>query len=99
MSSNQIEVSKKSPVKAPASSSFASKVEESKDVAKHPKKETHKKPSFAPKERRNNVIIVRENNRFKTLVILSKNMLKSQFNSIELHGVDEQSYLTVSLVT
>ena len=25
-------------------------------------------------------------------------MLKSQFDSIELHGVDDQSYLTVSLV-
>ena len=44
------------------------------------------------------MIIVRTNTRFKTLVILAKNLLKSQFDSIELHGVDDQSYLTVSLV-
>ena len=63
------------------------------------KKEEKKK--FAHKfdePRRNNVIIVRENTRFKTLVILAKNLLRDQFDSIELHGVDDQSYLTVSLV-
>ena len=48
--------------------------------------------------RKNNVVIVRENTRFKTLVILAKNLLREQFDSIELHGVDDQSYLTISLV-
>ena len=55
-----------------------------------------KKSESAP--RRNNVLIVRQNTRFKTLVILTKNLLKTQFDSIELHGVDDQSYLTISLV-
>ena len=64
-----------------------------------------KKSEYVPKKstgehapRRNNVLIVRQNTRFKTLVILAKNLLKTQFDSIELHGVDDQSYLTVSLV-
>ena len=59
------------------------------------------KKVFKPKNnepRRNNVLIVRENTRFKTLVILAKNLLRDQFDSIELHGVDDQSYLTISLV-
>ena len=99
MSSVKTEVTKPSdPV---TSSAFSKKVEESKDVSKRQEKKSTKaaKDFKEPKERRNNVIIVRQNIRFKTLVILAKNMLKSQFDSIELHGVDDQSYLTVSLVT
>ena len=73
------------------------------EVAAPAKREERKSRPFAKKSnehipRRNNVLIVRQNTRFKTLVILAKNLLKSQFDSIELHGVDEQSYLTVSLV-
>ena len=45
-----------------------------------------------------NVIIVRKTTHFKTLVIQAKNLLKTKFNKIELHGVDDQSFLTISLV-
>ena len=49
--------------------------------------------------RKNNVIIVRSGTSFKTLIILAKNLLKNQFNSIELHAVDDVSYLTITTVT
>ena len=48
--------------------------------------------------RKHNVIIVRKNTAFKTLVIRAKDLLKKQFNTVELHAVDEQSYLTITLV-
>ena len=48
--------------------------------------------------KQHNVIIVRRTTRFKTLVIQTKNLLKNRFDTIELHGVDDQSFLTVSLV-
>ena len=54
------------------------------------------KPTFVPKQRRHNVVIVRQNVTFKTLVIQTKTLLKNQFDTIELHGVDEKSYVTVS---
>ena len=65
------------------------------------------KNSFAPPsrvppkdtDRRNNIIIVRQSLRFKTLVIKVKNILKNQFDTVELHAVDDQSFLTISLVT
>lgn len=44
------------------------------------------------------MIIVRRTTFFKTLVIQTKNLLKNRFDTIELHGVDDQSFLTVSLV-
>ena len=50
-------------------------------------------------DRRNNIIIVRQSLRFKTLVIKVKNILKNQFDTVELHAVDDQSFLTISLVT
>ena len=58
-------------------------------------------PRVPPKDtdRRNNIIIVRQSLRFKTLVIKVKNILKNQFDSVELHAVDDQSFLTISLVT
>ena len=49
-------------------------------------------------KRRHNIIVVRKTMLFKTLVIQTKNLLKNQFDTIELHGVDDQSYLTISLV-
>jgi len=49
--------------------------------------------------RKHNVIIVRKNTTFKTLVIMAKNLLKKQFDTIELHAIDEQSYLTITLVS
>ena len=57
-----------------------------------------KKKIYESKPRRHNVIIVRGNVKFKTLVIQAKQLLKAQFETIELHGVDDQSYLTISLV-
>ena len=57
-----------------------------------------KKKVYESKPRRHNVIIVRGNVKFKTLVIQAKQLLKTQFETIELHGVDDQSYLTISLV-
>lgn len=48
--------------------------------------------------RRHNVILVRQNVKFKTLVIQTKNLLKNQFDTVELHGLDDASYLTISLV-
>ena len=74
---------------------MSTKVSETAPVAA-PKKisKVHKKAE----PRRNNVVIVRENTRFKTLVIMAKNLLRDQFDSLELHGVDDQSYLTISLV-
>lgn len=48
--------------------------------------------------KQHNVIIVRKTQNFKSLVVQSKNLLKNQFESIELHGVDDESFLTVSLV-
>jgi len=50
------------------------------------------KDSKAPRpfrERRHNVLIVRQGMKFRTLVIQAKNMLKNQFETIELHGVDD----------
>lgn len=44
------------------------------------------------------MVIVRKTTAFKTLVIMAKNLLKKQFETIELHAVDDQSYLTVTLV-
>ena len=75
---------------------MSTKVSETTQAAAPTKKisKVHKKAE----PRRNNVVIVRENTRFKTLVILAKNLLRDQFDSIELHGVDDQSYLTISLV-
>ena len=75
---------------------MSTKVSETAPAAAPTKKisKVHKKAE----PRRNNVVIVRENTRFKTLVILAKNLLRDQFDSIELHGVDDQSYLTISLV-
>ena len=73
------------------------KVEDAK--ASSPGKQTKddkKKKQMKPK--RHNVLIVRENIKFKTLVIQAKHLLKTQFETIELHGIDDQSYLTVSLV-
>jgi len=49
-------------------------------------------------QRRHNVIMVRKSVTFKTLVIQAKNLLKNQFDTIELHAVDDVSYLTISLV-
>ena len=49
-------------------------------------------------QRRHNVIMVRKSVTFKTLVIQAKNLLKNQFDTIELHAVDDTSYLTISLV-
>ena len=48
--------------------------------------------------RKHNVIIVRKNTSFRTLVMLAKTLLKNQFETIELHAVDDQSYLTITLV-
>lgn len=44
------------------------------------------------------MIIVRKTTRFKSLVIQTKTLLKNRFDTIELHGVDNESFLTVSLV-
>ena len=57
--------------------------------------DSDEKPRFS---QMHNVIIVRKTTRFKTLVIQAKNLLKTKFNKIELHGVDDQSFLTISLV-
>ena len=61
-----------------------------------------KKPEgtfFYPhRERRHNVVIVRNTMTFKTLVMLAKTMLKNQFDTVELHAIDDQSYLTITLV-
>ena len=43
-------------------------------------------------------MVVRHTMRFKTLVIQAKNLLKNQFDTIELHAVDDMSYVTISLV-
>jgi len=51
-----------------------------------------------PFVKQHNVIIVRKTANFKTLVVQTKNLLKNQFDSVELHGVDDESFLTVSLV-
>ena len=48
--------------------------------------------------KQHNVIIVKKTMNFKSLVIQTKNLLKNQFECIELHGVDDESFLTVSLV-
>mgnify|MGYP001376847671 CR=1 FL=1 len=81
MSASKNEVESKSPVKPSVS---GSKIEETKaSRQRRPREENDKKPKYsnkAPKvdgPRRNNVIIVRQNTRFKTLVILAKNLLKS----------------------
>ena len=50
------------------------------------------------KQRRHNVIIVRKTTSFKTLVMTAKNILKNHFDTIELHAVDEASYVTITLV-
>ena len=50
------------------------------------------------KQRRHNVLVVRKTTSFKTLVMTAKNILKNQFDTIELHAVDEASYLTITLV-
>ena len=41
------------------------------------------------RERRHNVIVVRSGMKFRTLVIQAKNLLKKQFDTVELHGVDD----------
>jgi len=65
-------------------------------------REAKAKEDRAPRpfrEKRHNVLVVRQGMKFRTLVIQAKNMLKNQFDSVELHGVDDQSYLTITLVT
>lgn len=57
-----------------------------------------KREYYADKIRKHNVMIVRKNTLFKTLVVTAKNLLKKQFDTIELHAVDEASYLTITLV-
>ena len=78
----------------------AAAAEESKEVKKS-RSSQKKVPNPANQglnKRRHNIIVVRKSMLFKTLVIQTKNLLKNQFDTIELHGVDDQSYLTVSLV-
>ena len=48
--------------------------------------------------RKHNVIVVRKDQSFKNIVYRAKAILKNQFDSVELHGVDARSYLTVLLV-
>ena len=69
-----------------------------KDATVVEKKDSLAEHKWAPKPKRHNVIIVRNTIRFKTLVIQAKNLLKNQFNTIELHAVDDESYLTITLV-
>ena len=45
------------------------------------------------------MVLVKKTLNFKTLVAITKNMMKNQYDTIELHGVDDQSYVTVSLVS
>ena len=68
---------------------------ESAPVAAAEKTETTEKAKYI---KQHNVIIVRKTTRFKSLVIQTKNLLKNRFETIELHGVDDQSFLTISLV-
>ena len=69
-----------------------------KDAKVAEKKVSLAEHKWAPRPKRHNVMIVRNTIRFKTLVIQAKNLLKNQFNSIELHAVDDESYLTITLV-
>ena len=62
------------------------------------KKKNPNKDKQARPPRNNNVIIVRKGMKFRTLVILTKDLMRSQFDSIELHGVDDFSYHNITLV-
>ena len=57
--------------------------------------ETTTKKQFV---KQHNVIIVRKTTFFKSLLVQTKNLLRNQFECIELHGVDDESFLTVSMV-
>ena len=48
-------------------------------------------------ERKHNVVIVRSSLKFRSLVFLAKNMLRKQFDTIELHAIDDYSYSTAVL--
>ena len=63
------------------------------------KDKSDKAEKYVPRERKHNVVIVRRNMGFKTLVVIAKDMLKKQFDMIELHAVDDKSFLTITLVT
>ena len=86
---------------AAAASANASAADDSKATKKSrssQKKVVNNPANQGLSKRRHNIIVVRKSMLFKTLVIQTKNLLKNQFETIELHGVDDQSYLTVNLV-
>ena len=41
------------------------------------------------REKKHNVVVVRQGMKFRTVVIMAKNLLKNQFDTVELHGVDD----------
>uniref|UniRef100_A0A7S3II50 DNA/RNA-binding protein Alba-like domain-containing protein n=1 Tax=Strombidium inclinatum TaxID=197538 RepID=A0A7S3II50_9SPIT len=57
------------------------------------------KESSKFKARRTNLVIVRKTLAFRAVVSIAKNLLKNQYDMVELHAVDDQSFLTVTLAT
>ena len=56
------------------------------------------KDDLKMQKRFHNVIMVNSSYGFKSLVTKTKNLLKNRFEFVELHAVDDRSYLTISLV-
>ena len=96
MSSNANKSASKDATENPAAG--PSSTEEAKGGKKSRSQKRTNQANFGQSKRRHNVIVVRKSMLFKTLVIQTKNLLKNQFETIELHGVDDQSYLTIGLV-
>ena len=46
-----------------------------------------------------NVIIVRRSLPFRPLLAITKNLLKDKFDTVELHGVDSESFVTVMIAS
>ena len=63
-----------------------------------PKKDKVEKAQRKQNHQQHNVVIVRRSLRFKQLINLSKDLLKNTFQTIELHAVDTEAYVTVTLV-
>ena len=99
MSANNSDKKEAAAASASASKSEVAEVPDAK--AEEAQIETGKetKPAAAPSRQQHNVLIVRRTLPFKSLVIRAKELLKTKFDEIELHAVDDEAYLTVTLVT
>ena len=103
--SNQIEATKESAV-TDVKTTAAEEVKKAPEAADTPTEETKVSDKGKKVDRnkavprpQHNVIIVRRTLPFRPLLAITKNLLKDKFDSVELHGVDQESFVTIMIAS